>query len=169
MVEDIVMRERLLEHHQIEFVQALEHIDVGERVGRIRVAHQPDIAEFFAHALDHIVIPVGRDLDLDALIAGVELGANLFQKLLDRILNADRDAAFDLGSGAAEMPPERDVKLFASRSQQAVSIADFAIRWPRAFFIRSQISAAFSTLFPTTIGARIFSIVTHAESVHSSQ
>ena len=54
-----------------------------------------------------------------------------------------------------------------TRSQQAVSIAAFDILWPRARFIRSKTPDASATSFPITIGARIFSVVTHAASVHS--
>ena len=77
VVDDVVVRQRLFEHHQVEFVEAFEQVDVGERVRRVRIAHQQDIAELRPHGLDHVVIPRGADLDLDAFVTGVELGADL--------------------------------------------------------------------------------------------
>ena len=49
----------------------------------------------------HVDVPAGLDLHLDALVAGRELGLDLLQKLRDRILDADRDAARDLTSRTA--------------------------------------------------------------------
>src|SRR5437867_3653940 len=61
---------------------------------------------------DDIVIPTRADLYLYAFIPGVELGLDLLQKLLDRVLNADRNAAFYLGAYAADVPPERMGEFF---------------------------------------------------------
>ena len=98
VVEHIVVGQGLFEHHQIKLVHAFEQIDVGKSVRRIGVAHQPDIAKFFTHLPDDVVVPTRTDLDLDASVTGVELGLDLVKKLLDRVLYADRNAAFDLGA-----------------------------------------------------------------------
>jgi hypothetical protein len=60
--------------------------------------------------------------------------------------------------------PER----VASKSQQAVSIAAFAMRLPRTRFKRSPTAAADSTSRPSVIGARKPLVTSHAPSIHSS-
>ena len=40
VVEDVVVVERLLDHHQLEPVELGEQLDVREGVGRVRVDHQ---------------------------------------------------------------------------------------------------------------------------------
>src|SRR5258708_27024605 len=92
VIEDIVMRQGLLDHHQVEFVQALQVIGVGQRVGGVGIGHQPDVGERGAHFTYDIDIPARLDLDFDALIAGVELRFDFLQELRDAVLNADRDA-----------------------------------------------------------------------------
>ena len=63
----------------------------------------------FAYLADHIDIPARFNLDFDALVAGVGFSLNLFEKLRDRILNADGYAARDVGSRAsADMLCKRD-------------------------------------------------------------
>ena len=56
---------------------------VGKSVGGVGVGHQQNIGEPCAHLADHIDIPAGFDFDLDALIAGVDFGLDLFEKLRD--------------------------------------------------------------------------------------
>src|SRR5579872_7232517 len=82
---------------------------VSESVSRIGVGHQQNIGKCVAHLADHIDVPAGLDLDLDTLVAGVDFGLNLFEKLRDGILNADGDAAGDVGSRAsADLLSERN-------------------------------------------------------------
>src|ERR1035437_8040757 len=47
------------------------------------------VKETFAHAADHIDVPAGLDLHLDALIARGEFHLDFLQQLLHGILNAD--------------------------------------------------------------------------------
>ena len=39
MIDDVIVRKRLLDHHQMELVQLLEMLAIGEAVGRISVGH----------------------------------------------------------------------------------------------------------------------------------
>src|SRR5687768_3389809 len=66
----------------------------------------------FADLPDHVVVPMGCDLYFYPLVACDQLGPDLFAKLLDRILNADRNAAADGLIHPAEMPPKRNAELF---------------------------------------------------------
>ena len=108
VVDDFVVAERLLDHHEVEFVEPLQMLRVGEGVGGVGVGHQADIGEALAHAPHHVHVPARLDFDLDALIAGGEFAADLFDQLLDRILNADRNPAGDLAPrAAADLAPQR--------------------------------------------------------------
>src|SRR4029077_19022765 len=57
MIEDIVMSQRLLDHHQVKLIQLLEERDVGERVGRVRVSHQFNVWKLVAYLRDDFQIP----------------------------------------------------------------------------------------------------------------
>ena len=45
VIDDVVVRQRLLDHHQVELVQLLQTVGVGQRVGGVGVGHQPDVRE----------------------------------------------------------------------------------------------------------------------------
>ena len=45
VIDDVVVAERLLDHHQVELVQPSQMVDVGERVGGVCVRHQLDLRE----------------------------------------------------------------------------------------------------------------------------
>src|SRR6185369_12243663 len=94
-------------HHEIKTIELLKQGDVGKFVSRIRVAHQTDVRKVFAHALDDVQVPTRFDLDLDALVTGVYLFANLLQQDVGRVLNADGNSARDLTACAAKMFPQR--------------------------------------------------------------
>ena len=76
-------------------------IDIGQRVGRIGVDHQLHRREMFADLAHGVDIVARLDLHLDALVAGGQLGFDLFEQLPHRILNADGDAAGNLAPRAA--------------------------------------------------------------------
>ena len=71
VIENVVVRERLFEHHQIEFVQTPKQIYIVQCIRRICVAQQQNISESFAHSFNHVVIPTRRDFDLYSLITCV--------------------------------------------------------------------------------------------------
>ena len=102
MIAHVVVVERLLDHHQGVCVELREMVGVVESVCRIGIDHQRNIAEAGADHVDRCEIPARLDLDLDALIAGGELALNLGGELIERILNADRNAGCDARAGAAE-------------------------------------------------------------------
>ena len=70
MVVDVVIPQRLLDHQQIELIELAQVFDLIERVGGIRVATQRDVGPARADALEHVDIPPGLHLDLDAPIPG---------------------------------------------------------------------------------------------------
>src|ERR1035437_8062059 len=112
VIDDVVVNQRLLDHHEVKIVQFAQVLGVGEGVGGVGVGHQLDRGETFAHAADHIDVPAGLDLHLDALIARGEFHLDFLQQLLHGILNADGDAAGNLAArAAADLLPQRDTVL----------------------------------------------------------
>ena len=108
VVDDVVVRQRLLDHHQVEIVELLQSRRIVQRVGGIRVRHQPDRGETLANAPDHVNIPARFDLHLDALISGGQFALDLLDQLLHRVLNSDRYAAGNLPArAAADLLPQR--------------------------------------------------------------
>ena len=74
-------------------------------VRRVGIAAQQDVGPAGANFRQHVDVPAGLYLHFDALIAGGQLGFDLLQQLLMRILNADADAAGDLAARAAQQLP----------------------------------------------------------------
>src|SRR3989454_2070029 len=107
MIRHIVVLERLLDHHEVERIEPGEMVRVRRRVGRVGVHHQRDRAEARAYGLHRLEIPAGLDLDLDPAIPRGELALDLRGKIVERLLNADRDARRDAGARTAERAAER--------------------------------------------------------------
>ena len=83
MIDDVVVRQRLFDHHEVEAVELLETAGVGQGVGGIGVGHQLDGGKSLANLGDDVHIPARLDLHLDALVAGGELALDFFEKLRD--------------------------------------------------------------------------------------
>ena len=112
-------------------------VDVGQGVGGVGVGHQLDGGEALAHLADHVDIPAGLDLHLDALVAGGEFGLDLFEQLRDGILNADGDAAGDFAPrAAADLLPQRHA--VAARFQVPDGDFESAARHVVAADVRGQ-------------------------------
>src|SRR5262249_13947649 len=99
--DDVVVAERLFDHHEVKLVQPLEVVGVGKCICGVGICHQLDRWKSLAHATNDVDVPARLDLHLDALIACRKLSLDLFEKLFDGILDADRDAAWDLSSRSA--------------------------------------------------------------------
>src|SRR5712664_1817735 len=96
VIENVVPPKRLLHHQQIEFVKALQVLDIGQRVSRVCVNGQENIGMRVADGAHEIEILAGLDLQFDALVAGVELGGNFFQEGFGRSLQSQRNTALAL-------------------------------------------------------------------------
>ena len=66
VIDDVVVRERLLDHHRSRFVDLLEQRRVLERVGGVRVEHEIEIRKFPPDALRDLQVHTGPYLQLDA-------------------------------------------------------------------------------------------------------
>ena len=137
VVDDVVVAERLLDHHQVELVEPAQVVGIGQRVGGVGVGHQLDGGEALAHLPDDVHVPARLDLHLDALVAGGQFALDLFEQLLDtypgcrwRRRRGSRAARRRRFSATAARPRRR-----ASRSQTASSRPPRAIWWPRIWAV----------------------------------
>ena len=71
---EVVVPERLLDHEQIELVPVGDVVDVVEAIGGVGVAAEQDVGPALAHHGEDVGVPAGLALELDALVAGGELG-----------------------------------------------------------------------------------------------
>src|SRR4029077_8847033 len=63
-----------------------------------------------AYRLHQLNVAPRFDLELDSLIAAVQLALDFLQQRLGALLQADRDAALDHGLGTSEVSPERHAR-----------------------------------------------------------
>ena len=47
MIEYVIVGQRLLDHHQVKFVEGLEKFNIIERIGRISIADKKDFGIMF--------------------------------------------------------------------------------------------------------------------------
>src|SRR2546430_3303718 len=95
VVDEIVVRERLLDHHRTYRIDPLEKLDVAERIRRVRIEHEGQIGESLAGRLRDLDLEARLDLELHALVSTLELAADRVHERFDRWLDADGDAAED--------------------------------------------------------------------------
>src|SRR3989475_9230439 len=107
VVDEIVVRERLLDHHRARRIDALEKRSVAERVGRVRVEHEGKIGEGPARRLRDLNLEAGLDLELHTLVPALELAADRVHQRFDRWLDANGDTAQDPIARPAEQHGER--------------------------------------------------------------
>ena len=107
VIDDVVVSERLFDHHRRVCVDALEQRRIRERVRRVRVQHERQVGKLVSDRLRDRGVPARLDLHLHALVTGGELAADRCEQLVDRRLDADRDATQDPVARAAEQLRER--------------------------------------------------------------
>ena len=115
VVDDVVIGERLLDHHRSCRVDALEEPDVAKRVRRVGVEHEVEIGESLPCRLGDLDLEPGLDLELHALIAALALAGDRLHERVDRRLDADRDSAEDPLARAAK---ERRQRLLRSLGEE---------------------------------------------------
>src|SRR5882724_2251054 len=98
----IVPAERLLNHHEIKAFELFQERPVFKRVSGVSVYHQLDAWEILPQALHLIEILAGLDLDFDPLVAGREFLFHRCNEFIQRIFDADGDAASDFFARSAK-------------------------------------------------------------------
>src|SRR2546427_10598495 len=107
VVDEVIVRERLLDHHRPRRIDAFEKLDVAERVRRVRVEHEGQIGEGLAGRLRDLDREARLDLELHALVSAFELAADRVHQRFDRWLDTDGDTAQDPIARPAEECGER--------------------------------------------------------------
>src|SRR5207244_9929354 len=112
VVDEVVVRERLLDHRRLCWVDPLEQRDVPERVRGIRVDHEGKVGKVLARGFGDLHLEARLDLQLDALVSTFELPADRLLQRVDRRLDTDGDAAKDPVARSPEEGRERLVRAF---------------------------------------------------------
>src|SRR5438270_9935928 len=110
VIDDVVVGERLLDHHQVEVIHRLQRLDMArivERIGRIRVGHQQDIRPALANGAYVGEVPSRPDLHLDPTVALAKKALDLLQETFDGWLDPEADPGEDLTAGAAQGTGQR--------------------------------------------------------------
>ena len=76
---NIIMGERLLNHHQIELVQLAQVIEIRCCIGRVGIDHQGDLWKSTTHLPHYFGVPTGFDLDLYPLVSRSQFFFDLSQ------------------------------------------------------------------------------------------
>ena len=107
MVDDVVVRQRLFDQQQVEGVELLERGEVVQRVSRVGIDLQRDRGIALANPPDHVHVPPGPDLELDAAVSLVQELIDLIEQDFDVRLDAQADAGKDLGPRATQQFVQR--------------------------------------------------------------
>src|SRR5205823_5497886 len=91
MIDDIVPPQGLLDRYQTELVERLQPRQVSKRICAIRVHHQRNFWKSLADSRQRFHVPARLDLDLNSLIACLQVLLNLLQQLLDTLLDPYRN------------------------------------------------------------------------------
>ncbi len=99
---EIVPAERLFNHHQVEAFELLKERPIIQGVGGVGVHHQLDARKILAQAAHRLQVLPRLDFYFDALISGSKFFLHRGGEFVQRLLNADRDAASDLLANTAD-------------------------------------------------------------------
>src|SRR5690554_5562029 len=106
MPTNVLLVKRLLNEKQVERVKAPKQTGIGERVCRVGVDLEQDVAELFAYCSDRLDVPSRLDLELDALIALGEVPVDRIKQLRDAVHDAHAHAAGNAVMNRSQLPCE---------------------------------------------------------------
>ena len=96
MATEIVVRKRLLDHHELERVEVGEVLCMTERVRAVGVGHERRILpERGAHGADELDVCAWTNLDLDLSITHGQGRPSLLDKQVRRQLDTERDSGLN--------------------------------------------------------------------------
>ena len=101
VVDNIVAGQRLFNHKQIVFIELFKDVHVFQRVCRIGVDHEHNVAKFLTYSLDIIDIHAGLALAFNAAIALFHVFFNGPAQIVRRCFDAQADACFNFCSRTA--------------------------------------------------------------------
>ncbi len=99
MTQKLLLRQGLLDQHQVEFIEPGEVLRILQGVRRVGVdLEQHRGPEPLPHRPHPVDIEAGLDLELDAAVPLVHVPGHRLQQLLGGVGDAHRDAAVHLGA-----------------------------------------------------------------------
>src|SRR5437879_11076420 len=110
VVDEVIVCEGLLDHRRLRRIDPLEQGDVLEGVGGVRIEHEGKVGEVLPRRFRYLDLESRFDLQLDPLIAALELAPDRVHQSIDRRLDTDGDAAKDPVACPAEERGERLVR-----------------------------------------------------------
>ena len=121
MIDDVIVSQGLLDQQQVERIELLERGDVGQSVRGIGIDLERNRRIMFANLPDHVHIPPGLDLQLDAAVT-------FAQELIDAVEQGSMSGSIPRLTPeriSPRVPPRSACSGFpwlrASASQQAIS------------------------------------------------
>src|SRR5258706_1646257 len=103
---DFVIPQWLLDHEQVEGIEFAQVLNLIERVRRIRIHAEDNIRPSSADLFQHIQIPSRLHFDLDPPVSRRQLSVDLLQKLFQRVLYSNRNAARNFAPRSSQQSPE---------------------------------------------------------------
>ena len=110
VVQNVVVREWLFNHHQLEFVQRTKERRVRERVSGISVGHQGYLGKARAHLFDNINVPARFDFDFDSTVTSRQLALDFVEQDFHGLLYAYGNSTGNFFQHAPQMSPERNAR-----------------------------------------------------------
>ena len=107
MLHQIIVVERLLEHHESQPVKPGQVGGIGRLVGRIGIGHERHLPEARPESLERRGVPAGLDFDLDPPVAVGQLGRRPVDERVNRGLDADGHPGRNGPGARAEHSTER--------------------------------------------------------------
>ena len=89
VLQDVVFPIRLLDHEQIETIEATKMVKIFGTVRRVGIAAEKNIRPARPDLCQNVNVPSWLYLYLDALITGGEFSLDFVEQLRVRILNAN--------------------------------------------------------------------------------
>src|ERR1051326_4617095 len=90
----------------MEVVECLQGIEIGKRIRRVGVSHQLDVRILTTDRRQDFQIPSRLDLELDAVVAGIEFASDVREQLFGACLDTQRNTTIDLPVDASDQLPE---------------------------------------------------------------
>ena len=116
MVDDVVVRQRLLDQEQVEIVERLERRQVVERVSRVGIDLKRDRGKSLANPAHDVDIPARRDLELDSPVAFLEVARDQVEERLRSELSIPRLTPERI---SARVPPSSECSGWPASAGQA--------------------------------------------------
>ena len=113
VVDDVVPLERLFEEGQAELVDGLEGVEVVQGVAGVAVDVEDGVGEGTAYGAQHLDVPAGAGLELDAGEASVHGALDVGEQVVEGVQYPEVGAGDHVGVGAAQEGVQGNTRALA--------------------------------------------------------